>query len=289
MWEHDCGCVPVVDGNESPIGMITDRDVCMAALTQSRTLHEMVVESARSRGAVTVHEHDVLESAERLMSQHQLRRLPVVDDRGRIVGLLSIHDLAHKAEASDDDARRVNDTLARICAPRGGEPPRAETGPSDQVEDVMTFPVHSCTVADTLVRPAQLMWDHDCGAIPVTRRGDCVAMVTDRDICMAAYLQGKRLADICVVTAASHRVCTVGVNDSIELAHEIMRMHRIRRLPVVDHGHNLVGIVSLADIARRRSTSASTGEALNGEMLTRTLARIGHWHGTPTRHSTAPP
>jgi len=288
MWERDCGCVPVVDWNESPIGMITDRDVCMAAYTQGRTLHEMSVESARSRDAIRVHENDALEIAERLMSQHQLRRLPVVDDTGRVVGLLSIHDLAHVAQA-EDDAKRVNDTLACICAPRGREPPRAQPGASEHVEDVMTSPVHSCMVTDTLVRPAQLMWDHDCGAIPVTRRGDCVGMVTDRDICMAAYIQGKRLADICVVAAASHRVCTVGVKDSIELAHEIMRMHRIRRLPVVDHGRNLVGIVSLADIARRRPTSPSAGEAQSGEMLTGTLARIGHWHGAPTRHSTAPP
>jgi len=281
MWDNDCGCVPVVDPNERPIGMITDRDVCMAAFTQGRTLSEISVEIAYGHPAVTVREDDPVEAAEDLMRRHQLRRLPAVDASGRTVGLLSIHDLAHQSEATLGRAERLRDTLARICQPRAH---RSLCDPaSELVEEIMTSTVHTCTTADALVRPAQLMWEHDCGAIPVTRRGDCVAMVTDRDICMAAYIQGTRLADIGVAAAASHRVYAVRAKDSIEGAHAIMRMYRVRRLPVVDAGDNLVGILSLADIVRHRPLSASNDDALSSETLTRTLEQICHWHGEPAK------
>jgi hypothetical protein len=66
---------------------------------------------------------------------------------------------------------------------------------------------------------------------------------------------------------------------TIAHAHDIMRMHRIRRLPVVDFGHNLVGIVSLADIAAWAELSPADEDGLGGEVLTETLAQIGRWHG----------
>jgi CBS domain-containing protein len=96
---------------------------------------------------------------------------------------------------------------------------------------------------------------------------------------MAAYIQGNRLADIGVVTAASHRAYCVSPTASIAHAHDIMRMHRVRRLPVVDFGHNLVGIVSLADIAVWAELSPADEDGLGGDMLTETLAQTGHWHG----------
>jgi CBS domain-containing protein len=54
MWDHDCGCVPVVDSENRPIAMLTDRDVCMAAYTQGLPLRAMSVSSAASKGIFTV-------------------------------------------------------------------------------------------------------------------------------------------------------------------------------------------------------------------------------------------
>lgn len=121
MWENDCGCVPVVDAERRPIAMITDRDICMAAYTQGRPLWSTAVSSADSRGVVVARETDTLEAAESLMQTHRIRRLPVVDAAGRLVGILSMNDLARRASfghrQSDLTADRITRTLAAICEP----------------------------------------------------------------------------------------------------------------------------------------------------------------------------
>jgi len=83
MWENDCGAVPVVDQQLRVIGMVTDRDICMAAYTQGRPLAQSRVESAMSHGAYTCAPGDDIASAEKLMCERQVRRLPVIDEEGR--------------------------------------------------------------------------------------------------------------------------------------------------------------------------------------------------------------
>lgn len=119
MWEHDCGAVPVVDGRGQVIGMITDRDICMAAYTQHERLSAIRISSIGLKPVVTVRPDDAPRNAEQLMQQHQLRRLPVADG-GRVVGMLSINDLARCAtrnprELPTDEIAR---TLAAISQPR---------------------------------------------------------------------------------------------------------------------------------------------------------------------------
>ena len=64
------------------------------------------------------------------------------------------------------------------------------------VAQVMTRKVHTCRRGDTLHRAARLMWDHDCGAVPIVdERGHTVGMITDRDICMAVYIRDGRCGD----------------------------------------------------------------------------------------------
>ena len=146
-----------------------------------------------------------------------------------------------------------------------------------RVAEIMTARIFSCRTTDTLDRAAQLMWEHDCGALPIMdAHGDAVAMVTDRDICMAAYTQGKPLWQIPVTTAASQHLYCVGAEDTIEAAYALMKMHRVRRLPVVDTGHNVVGILSLADIVRH--TRETTGDGLAPARVTAALADICRPH-----------
>jgi len=82
MWEQACGSVPVVDGNSRPVGFLTDRDICMAAYTQGRPMHEITVETAMARKVVSCSSDDKLEHAAQLMRDNCLRRLPVVDSGG---------------------------------------------------------------------------------------------------------------------------------------------------------------------------------------------------------------
>lgn len=123
MWENDCGVVPVVDARGTLIGMVSDRDVCMAAYTRGQPLVEIPVRSAMSTHAIECHPKDTLRRAEQLMIRHQLRRLPVVNRDGKPVGILSVNDLlraAHKRNGqqprglTDGDIRK---TLAAISMP----------------------------------------------------------------------------------------------------------------------------------------------------------------------------
>lgn len=93
MWDHDFGAVPVVDGNGRVAGIVTDRDACMAGLMLGRPLHEIPVEQAMSRQVFTLAPHDPVRSAIDLFHEHNVRRMPVVDGRGQLVGILSIADL----------------------------------------------------------------------------------------------------------------------------------------------------------------------------------------------------
>jgi CBS domain-containing protein len=104
MWEHDFGCVPVVDESTQLVGIITDRDVCMAAYTQGRRLDQIHIGSACTRTVYPVEPDTTLEAAETLMRTRRVRRLPVCDARGSVVGMLSLADLAVHLNARPDTA-----------------------------------------------------------------------------------------------------------------------------------------------------------------------------------------
>jgi CBS domain-containing protein len=125
MWEHDIGCLPVVGTDGRVVGMITDRDVCMAAYTQGRPLAEIPVSTAMSREVHSCLESDGLIEAEEIMRSHKVRRLPVTNGGGGLVGMLSLNDLA--LEAAREQGRRARElsgeevaaTLAAVCEHRG--------------------------------------------------------------------------------------------------------------------------------------------------------------------------
>ena len=97
MWEQPCGALPVVDGGYKAIGFLTDRDICMAAYTQGKPVAELRVEIAMSRKVVTCRADDDLINAAALMRQNHTRRIPVIDRDGKLVGLLTLDDLACEA------------------------------------------------------------------------------------------------------------------------------------------------------------------------------------------------
>jgi CBS domain-containing protein len=124
MWEADVGCVPVVDVDDRVVGMITDRDVAMAAYTQGRLLGEIALDSVMAKQVLTCKAKESISIVEERMRQHQLRRLPVIDEAGRLIGIVSINDIAIEA-AQEKNARKrdvpldgVALTLAAICQHR---------------------------------------------------------------------------------------------------------------------------------------------------------------------------
>jgi CBS domain-containing protein len=120
-----------------------------------------------------------------------------------------------------------------------------------KVEQLMTQNVYACGPHDSLNTAAQMMWEHDCGCVPVVDAdGRVVGVVTDRDVCMAAYTQGQTLCMIPVGRAMSKQIHTCSPDDTLTAAEAVMKAEQVRRLPVVDAQHRLVGILSLNDIAR---------------------------------------
>ncbi len=113
MWDHDCGCVPVVDAERHVVGMITDRDICMAAYTRGVPLAALRVSEVISKTLFSCRPDDLVSKAERLMSNYQVHRLPVVDAEGYLVGILSLSDIAE--EAACETARKKKDvTLTQV-------------------------------------------------------------------------------------------------------------------------------------------------------------------------------
>jgi len=120
MWDRDCGVVPVVDAHRRLVGIVTDRDICIAALTKGRTLDGMAVREVMRQKVYSCRPDQSLRAAHALMQEFQVRRLPVVDADDRLVGILSINDLAIAAAETKDKTRteklcRVAETLAAIC------------------------------------------------------------------------------------------------------------------------------------------------------------------------------
>jgi CBS domain-containing protein len=120
LWEQDCGIVPVVDAANVLVGVVTDRDLCMASYTQGRPLDEIAVVGPMARQLRTCRPDDSIATVLSAMQQAQVHRLPVVDARGVLLGIVSINDIvrvAHNRPAALDAASIVK-TLALIGAPR---------------------------------------------------------------------------------------------------------------------------------------------------------------------------
>jgi len=119
-----------------------------------------------------------------------------------------------------------------------------------KVQEVMTRNVFCIGEAHSLNDAAQLMWEHNCGSVPVINEDrEVVAMITDRDIAMAAYTQGRCLADIPLETTQSQQLVCCKPEDDIREVQHMMRTHQLHRIPVVNDKLEPVGIVSLNDIA----------------------------------------
>ncbi len=119
MWENDCGALPVVNDEGAVIGMITDRDICMAAYTSGRNLHSISIEEAMAKKVLTCLPTDDLADAERIMATAQLRRLPVIDRQGCPIGIVSMSDIARaSANGGKRTAVEALSTMAAICEPR---------------------------------------------------------------------------------------------------------------------------------------------------------------------------
>ena len=97
--DNDCGAVPVVDSvnTRRPIGIVTDRDIACRAVAKGLNALELTARDCMSSPSVTISQDASLDEAIRLMEESRVRRLPVVDERGRCVGVVAQADIALSA------------------------------------------------------------------------------------------------------------------------------------------------------------------------------------------------
>jgi len=126
MWAGDCGVLPVVDADERLVGVITDRDLCMGAFFQGRSLKELTVGESMTRTVFSCLISDSVEQVIRRMGDERVRRLPVLDASGALVGILSLNDLARRLVGLPDERTRARlvarlaEALASISETREG-------------------------------------------------------------------------------------------------------------------------------------------------------------------------
>jgi CBS domain-containing protein len=118
-----------------------------------------------------------------------------------------------------------------------------------KVKEVMSRDVTVCMLNDNLSVAAGLMWENDCGILPVVAEGEkVIGLITDRDICMAATLKNQRLSNIAVEDVISGDVYACKPDDDIRDALKSMQEHKVRRLAVVAKDGTLEGILSMNDV-----------------------------------------
>lgn len=115
MLQFDCGEIPVIDASDRLVGVITDRDIVCRVVAVGKNPMGYSVEACMTHGVVTVHIDDPVEHVIEVMARHEIRRVPVVDERGSCAGIIAQADLAEFAEARalGELVRKVSDESKR--------------------------------------------------------------------------------------------------------------------------------------------------------------------------------
>lgn len=140
---RDCGIVPIVDGEKRIVGMLSDRDICLAIAARNRKASDVKAEDLTRGKIITCLAEDALETALRKMRKHQIKRLAVVNKADELVGLLSIADAILSVRKGKSLKKKIYATVKSIVKPR----PIVLREISDN---------HSATIDEMLAAPSAL-------------------------------------------------------------------------------------------------------------------------------------
>lgn len=113
MCDNHVGCIPVCDANNQVVGLLTDRDVILRTISCDKDAKTTPVSEIMTCGVCSCKPDTSIEEATKLMSDFQIRRIPVCDQNNKIVGILSLGDLAHHDKTVG--TTKVCNTLENIC------------------------------------------------------------------------------------------------------------------------------------------------------------------------------
>jgi predicted transcriptional regulator len=138
MWNQRCGALPILDNSGSVIGIITDRDICIALGTRNIKASDVLAREVSPPRYFSCHPDDEARDALRTMATEEVGRLPVVDEAGQLAGIISIDDIIFRAGGgrSDLSDREIIDTLASIREERIHQPGAVTQDRSDLRSDI---------------------------------------------------------------------------------------------------------------------------------------------------------
>jgi CBS domain-containing protein len=145
-----------------------------------------------------------------------------------------------------------------------------------KVKDVMMGTPYYCQPETNLGSAAELMWNADCGFLPVeSDDGKVIGVITDRDICIALGTRNRPAGEVTVAEVVTGKLYSCTPEDDIHMALQTMKDARVRRLPVLSENGTLAGILSVDDILPRAEPSSFGKEPeLSSDEVVRTLRSI---------------
>lgn len=145
-----------------------------------------------------------------------------------------------------------------------------------KVKEIMTPNAKAIWLTESLADAAKLMWENDCGVLPIIKDGrKVIGMITDRDICMAVAMRDTNPSGVSVEEVMTGQVYSVNPEDDVNQALQAMQKHKIRRMPVVNPEGELEGMLSLNDIVlNAKSTDAAGSDSLDYVEVVKTYQAI---------------
>ncbi len=144
-----------------------------------------------------------------------------------------------------------------------------------KVKELMTPDAKATWLTESLADAARLMWENDCGVLPIIKDGrKVIGLITDRDVCMASAMRDKNPSAISVEEVMTGQVYAVNPEDNIDQALQVMQQHQIRRLPVIDLEGELQGILSMNDIVLHATPNAAAEDSINYGDVVKTYQAI---------------
>lgn len=267
LHDNRFGCAPVVDDQRHIIGIVTEADFLRLVLDMLAQEQDLHVRDFMTTDLITLRPDQGLSVAEEMMTLRQIRHLPVVDESGTLVGLITHRDLLAAQYSAFSHA--------------------SEFSAEARASDVMREDVWTVSPDTPAIEAAFNLRDHVFGCLPVIEHGKLAGIITEADflaLLVARYGPGRRATpryDAPVHYYMSSPVHVVKPGDDLDRVHALLSAHGISSLAVVD-GTALVGVISQSDLLRvslprlaaRRRVDArwlprrSVAEVMTAEALT---------------------
>jgi CBS domain-containing protein len=129
-----------------------------------------------------------------------------------------------------------------------------------KVKEIMTPAPKAIWLTESLADAAKMMWENDCGVLPVIKDSQVIGMITDRDICMATTMRDSHPSAISIEEVMTGDVYGVDPEETVEHALQTMQEFQVHRLPVINPEGELEGILSMNDVVLHADVAEETAE-----------------------------